>query len=318
MAERPSINFAKCCLPVAYSLKWLKHGSNKIRWLKHSASLRAPIDPKAIENLHPRTFLAGRMLCFVLSLCVQLISGDQSHARMKELRKGVISLPGYVHRLRVCNAYTGKVPLEMVLRKSDGGKRKDINLTSAEPLQYKNCRDFHSDQISRGDSVECRINGEHLGSFAVSALPRRRALLLLVVHRKTSSGNMPAFTSHIFADVPHAQVAILDMYQGKSKSHILIADQASAQDANARKEALAYDSVVAINSGNYKCLLEGKSKKEVPLMAEGQGSYVAIRVGKDGEAGFPEDIMIFPHLKDAAAHLPFSFVCLLGALWWLF
>jgi len=233
------------------------------------------------------------------------------------MRKGVIALPGYAHRLRVCNAFTEKEPLELVLQKSGkGAKQKKINLTSTGPLPYKGCSDYKSEQINRGDAVEVLVKQEHLGSFAVSALPRRQALLLLVVHRKKDSKDMPAFTSHIFADVPHAQVAILDMYQGKSKSRILIADEQSGKDA--RKEALAYDSVVAINSGNYKCVLQGGAKKETPLLADGYGSYVAIRVGKEGDASFPEDIMIFPQGKDAASHLPVTLVLLLVSLrWWL-
>eukprot|EP00746_Dinoflagellata_sp_MGD_P160363 gnl/MRDRNA2_/MRDRNA2_87082_c0_seq1.p1 gnl/MRDRNA2_/MRDRNA2_87082_c0~~gnl/MRDRNA2_/MRDRNA2_87082_c0_seq1.p1 ORF type:complete len:258 (-),score=44.80 gnl/MRDRNA2_/MRDRNA2_87082_c0_seq1:47-820(-) len=257
------------------------------------------------------------MLCFaILGFSVQLTSGAQSQTRMEGMRRGIIALPGYDHRLRVCNAFTDNYPLSLVLQKKSGDKQKEINLTSTGPLSYKHCHDYNSEQVSRGDSVEVKVKEEHLGSFAVSALPRRRALLLLVVHRKKGSKTMPAFTSHIFADVPHAQVAILDMYQGQSKSRILIADEQSGKDA--RKEALAYDSVVAINSGKYKCVLQGGAKKEVPLSADSSGSYVAIRVGTEGDSSFPEDILIFPQEKDAASHLPVTLVFLLGSLWWLF
>jgi len=252
-----------------------------------------------------------------LSLCAQQLHADQSFANMQRNGRGIIALQGYAHRLRVCNAYTGKFPVEMILQKGLNSHSPEVNLTKTKPLPYKNCRDFSSEQIHRGDSVEFKQNGEHLGSFAVSALPRRRALLLLVLHHKRGSSSMPAFTSHIFADVPHAQIAILDMYQGISKKHIFIEDQESAKDG--RKEELAYDSVVAINSGNYKCVLQGGSKiKEAPLLAQGTSSYVAIRVGKEDDSTFPEDLLIFPGNSDAATRAPLTLVCILGFLWWFF
>jgi len=263
---------------------------------------------------------AHSMLCFaVLNLCARWVQGGQSFARANQKNgRAIIDVPGYAHRLRVCNAYTGSVPVEMVLQQGVKDTRKEINLTKAGALPYKSCRDFPSEQLYRGDSVEFKFAGEHLASFAVSALPRRRALLLLVLHRKPQSPSMAAFTSHIFADVPHAQVAILDMYQGKAKSQILIEDLQDTKGG--RKEKLAYDSVVAINGGKYKCVLSGSSKgkeKEAPLLAHGSGSYVAIRVGGENSA-FTEDIMVYPGLNDAAARAPLTLLCLLGFLWWIF
>jgi len=265
-------------------------------------------------------FSSGSLFRFAaLSLCAHVGHSDQSAARMQGLRRGIIGLPGYAHRLRVCNAYTGKIPVQMLLQKGPSAPQKEINLTQSGPLPYKECRDFRSEQVNHGDSVEFKLNGEHLGSFAVSSLPRRKALLLLVLHRKNKPSSMPAFTSHMFAEVPHAQVAILDMYQGKSKSRILIQDQESAKDGNGRKEELAYDSVVAINSGQYKCVLQGKKGNERPLEASGSGNYVAIRVGQEGDSEFPEDMIIYPGKSHAAKmRAPLTIVFILGFVSWLF
>jgi len=270
--------------------------------------------------IHLRTISAVSMLRFaIFSVLTKLISSDESSSKLLRrlgVRKTFIGPPSYTHRLRVCNAYTGKVPIEMML-KAGLDYEKQTNLTKSSALAYKACRDFPSEQINRGDSVEFKAKGEHLGSFAVNMLPRRQAILLLVVHRKKGTSNGLAFTSHVFAEVPHAQVAILDMYQGKSKSRIAIEDQNSQKGG--RKEELAYDSVVAINSGNYKCVLEGGMKpKGVPLSAGGSRSYVAIRVGNEGDSAFPEDIMVFPGISDAASRAAFALPCLLGFVWGLF
>merc|ERR1719316_2672851 len=103
-------------------------------------------------------------------------------------------------------------------------------------LSYKQCQDFPV-KLGRGDSMEFLKNGLHLGSFSVSDIPQRDALLLLVLHRRDKDSPVPRFSSHIFASVPHPQVATLDVYQGSSHSHLAIRDAEVEDDDEDKKKA---------------------------------------------------------------------------------
>jgi len=201
--------------------------------------------------------------------------------------------PG-VH-LRVCNAFTDAGPMELLHRPGHHHEdsTKIANLTSKTGLlSYKGCGQWSVD-LRRGDSLEFRQGASHLGSFSVSAVPQWDTLLLLVIHHRKSSLR-PAFASHVFAKTKSAQVAVLDMYQGSSKGHLAIQedkDDDSARKLSVLSEELAYDSVVALDGGQYICkLLGGEKPKQVALNAVDGESYVAMRVG----TGKSEEIVVFP------------------------
>lgn len=205
--------------------------------------------------------------------------------------------PKGVH-LRVCNAFSGSGPLELLHRPGHhhADSMKPNNLTDKSSLlAYKGCKEWSVD-LRRGDSLEFLQSQAHLGSFSVSAVPQWDTLLLLVIHHRDSSPR-PAFASHVFAKTKSAQVAVLDMYQGDSKGRLAIQVQEEPEENEKQhklsvlSEDLAYDSVVALDAGKYICkLLGGVKPKHVSLTAKTGESYVAMRVG-DGK---DEEIMVFP------------------------
>merc|ERR550537_59624 len=125
--------------------------------------------------------------------------------------------------LRVCNAFSHSEPLELLHRAGHhhADSLKVNNLTSKVGLLgYKGCNEWAVD-LRRGDSLEFLQSSAHLGSFSVSSVPQWDTLLLLVIHRRKSSSRA-AFSSHVFAKSKTAQVAVLDMYEGRSKGHLVI------------------------------------------------------------------------------------------------
>lgn len=209
--------------------------------------------------------------------------------------------------LRVCNAFSPSEPLELLHRPGHhhAHSMKVNNLTAKVGLLgYKGCRELAVD-LRRGDSLEFLQSSSHLGSFSVSSVPQWDTLLLLVIHRRKSSSRA-AFASHVFAKAASAQVAVLDMYQGQSKGRLAIQEDKPQEDEpqhrklSALSEELAYDSVVALDGGNYICKLVGGTKPhQVALTAKKGESYVAMRVGEGKE----EDIVVFPASGSNSYHL---------------
>merc|ERR1719163_2442652 len=118
-----------------------------------------------------------------------------------------------------------------------------------------------------------------------------------MINRHDAVSSAVAFESHVFASLANSQVAVLDMYKGAEKSTMKIQDKAEGKLS--RSEDLRYDSVVAVNPGKYDCLLvgaDGAEKARVGLTAVPKESYVAFRVGMQGQdaKAFPEDIVVFP------------------------
>jgi len=200
--------------------------------------------------------------------------------------------------LRVCNAYTSKGSLKLL---HEGDKSVKVDLTEGALLPYKSCRDF-TVQLDVGHSVQFKIGGRILGVFRVQAVPHEDAVLLLVAHRRRADSATLQFASHVYASLLNAQIAVLDTYQGDQgnaaagtieikKGH---GENSSANTTHVEK--LAYNTVVALNPGNYECLLAGTrgSASTAPLVALNRESYVVMRVGQDGESQFPEELLIFP------------------------
>jgi len=234
----------------------------------------------------------------------QMMRGNLRSDGMGPAPRSFISMPSFEHRLRVCNAFTDTAPLE-VMHHETGSRHGSaaVNLTKDGLLAYKQCRDFPL-KLNRFDSVEFSQRSKHLGSFTVSKTPNRDALLLLVVHRRSGSSRAD-FASHIFSSSPHAQVVVLDMYQGSSMRHLTIREARDsakgAQDAEGVKasslqtETVGYNTVVQINSGDYECLLAGnKAASAMPLATVDGENYVALRVGTEGSKAFPEEVVAFP------------------------
>merc|ERR1719420_2009406 len=135
------------------------------------------------------------------------------------------------------------------------------------------------------------------GIFSVSDLPNNDAVLLLVIYRHDTLSTAVSFESHVFANLLNAQVAVIDTYKGSGKSTMKILD--SDNSKTARTEDLRYDSVVALNPGEYKVTLvgtDGETKASSGLVAVNRDSYIILRVGCEAQSGpqYPQELVVYP------------------------
>lgn len=254
-----------------------------------------------------------------ISALAVLVTLSTSAAKHKTAQQGVslISKPEFRHRLRVCNAYTSKHPIDV--QRKDG--KHTSNLTKSGPLLYKACQDFAM-QLEVGNSIWFRMNNKPLGVFSVTALPRRDALLLLVPRRKNPASSTLTFSSHVFASLLNAQIAVLDAYSGRANGRVVIRDSSSGKlgtekekENEAREESLSYNTVVAINPGKYECaLLGGSHGPSKPLVGLNRENYVLLRVGEEDNPAFPQELVVFPGPLGGAGRHGLSSVALLVVL----
>jgi len=208
-------------------------------------------------------------------------------ARMSAVSKSFVRTLDFRHRLRVCNAYPGSVPVDIFHGKS--------KLTET-PLGYKACREF-TPPIRAGDKLQFKMAGSNAGSFAVSDLPNNDAVLVLVIYRHDTFSTAVAFESHVFANLINAQIAVLDTYKGHAKAALRIQDVSNAKTS--RSEELRYDSVVAVNPGIFEVVVQGEDgdmKARQELVALNRESYVVIRCGVEAQEGqvYKEELMVWP------------------------
>jgi len=194
----------------------------------------------------------------------------------------------FKHRLRVCNAYPTKAPVDVYRAKE--------KLTDS-PMVYKQCHEFKI-QLFQGDKLIFKINEQSVGTFAVGSMPDNDAILVLVISRHDTLSTAVSFESHIFANLLNAQLAVIDTFKGKSNTNVKIRDASDSESK--RSEELRYDSVVAINPGKYNIVLadaQNKERSSRELIAVNREAYVALRIGLNNEKGsaFPEEILVFPH-----------------------
>lgn len=195
-------------------------------------------------------------------------------------------------RLRVCNAYPYFSALDVLVgTKSLGGPA----------LPYKSCQEFnHAFRVN--DRINFQVEGSTVGTFTITGLPENDAVLLMVIHRHDSDSTAVSFQSHVFSNQRAAQIAILDTYKGVAKSELRIKD-ALPKHGN-RSELLRYDSVVAVDPGDYDVILQGDKgvnhTKSVlslaTLQAKPGESYIVIRCGVEARVGevYPQALMVYP------------------------
>jgi len=210
----------------------------------------------------------------------------------------------FKHQIRVCNAFPDMGALDIYL----GAKC----LTGELPMAYKSCRDFAA-PLKSGDTLEFRLGDKSKGTFSVADLPNSDGVLLLVIHRHDSLSSAADFESHVFAALDSAQVVVIDTYKGKAVAVAKITDRSAKVPtdpkavAPVRSEELRYDSVVAVNPGEYQVELVGASGKQesrATLVALSHGSYVVLRVGVERPSGgsWPSQLVVFPNPKPQALH----------------
>lgn len=230
----------------------------------------------------------------VISIACCLIGSQATvHTQLRTQAQGFVRALSFEYRLRVCNAYPADQKLVVVKGKED--------MTKDGALSYKSCQDFKND-LKSGDKLDFKFDGSEAGSFTITDLPSNDATLLLVIHRHDVNSATVSFESHVFANLVNAQIAVIDSYTGAAKSSVKIRDRKSA-DKN-RQEELRYNSVVAVNPGDYECVLvgsDGKEKSKSRLVAAEKESYIVLRVGVEDKAKpFPEEIMTYPKTDESS------------------
>merc|ERR550514_362909 len=81
----------------------------------------------------------------------------------------------------------------------------------------------------------------------------------------------------------------------------------SQSKKSARSEDLRYDSVVAVNPGEYEVTLVGSDNSEKAkqsLVALNRESYIVLRVGVEAQSGqnYPQELMVHPKSDPSALH----------------
>jgi len=218
------------------------------------------------------------------------------------LASGFVRALEFKHRLRVCNAYPYAAPLELYR-----GKDK---LTESS-MAYKSCDDFKV-QLKAGDKLEFRVGDANAGTFSVADLPNNDAVLVLVIYRHDTLSTAVSFESHVFANLLNAQVAVIDTYKGAEKATLKIKDSQKAKSA--RSEDLRYDSVVAVNPGEYEVTLVGSDNAEKAaqsLVALNRESYIVLRTGVEAQSGqaYPQELMVYPKSDPSSLHSGSSRFC---------
>jgi len=218
-------------------------------------------------------------------------TAEHKPSHVTHVKATPVAPPQFKHRLRVCNAYPYDGAVD-VFR----GQEKLTKL----PLEYKMCGDFAS-QLLAGDKLKFKVGDNSAGTFTISDLPNNDAVLLLVIHRHDTLSTAVAFKSHVFANLLNAQVAVIDAFKGRSRG------TAEVHDGSQRREKLKYNSVVAMNPGEYKVELADNHEKVVvieDLVALNRESYVIIRTGVDSEQGpqYPQDLIVYPMSDPALLH----------------
>lgn len=242
---------------------------------------------------------------------------DESKAEMEHLRTLVNSLDAapataapsttiqiplqavpFKHRVRICNAYPAVAGLD-VFKGHDVTTEGSIDTFRSQqkltqmPLDYKMCGDFASPLVA-GDRLKFTLGGASAGTFTISDLPNNDAVLLIVIHRHDTLSNAVAFKSHVFANLLNSQVVVIDTYKGRTQGGIEITDGGKS------KEKLRYNSVMALNPGEYKVGLldrHHKTRATERLIALNRQSYVIMRVGVESQRGqsYPEEIVTYPY-----------------------
>lgn len=249
-----------------------------------------------------------RYLTSLLGLCLFATvvrfgnAAVQHHIRHKA--KTFADSVKFKFRLRVCNAYPYAAALDVF--------RSREKITK-QPLEYTMCGDL-SNQLIVGDKLKFMVGDANAGTFTISDLPNNDAILLVVIHRHDTLSNAVAFKSHVFANLLNAQVAVIDTYKGMEKSLVEIAD-------GGKEEGLRYNSVVALNPGEYNVRLVSAQKSSRRRRRKGDGgrrrrkgdksttvemsktmvalnreSYVVIRTGVEAQQGpqYPQDLIVYP------------------------
>lgn len=238
--------------------------------------------------------------------------GDKAHQQHSLL----VHVPEAVDQhLVICNAYASDHPLDVMT------VRTRQTITENGPLAYKQCKDF-TVGLEEGDQLDFKAGNLDVGTFYATGLPKSSASLLLIPHRRSPHAVGVSFESHAFADVRNPQIAVIDAFRSKSgkkdgKVSIIetVPASSSNKDTTRIEEDLKFNSVVAVNPGEYEIALLGSGGhvNKVPLKASGAEKYVIMRLGVEEEGGkskYPQELVVFPN--SASRFTPFGFALIVA------
>jgi hypothetical protein len=198
---------------------------------------------------------------------------------------------------------------------------KSEKFTDDGPMKYGTCRDFVA-PLQSGDQIEFKVGDASAGTFAVAELPQNDAVLFLVISRHDTLSTAVSFESHVFANLKNAEIVVVDAYRGAKQSTVVIKDapKGSFEEASttmARSEELRYDSVVAIDPGDYEVELVGSDSKrqaKTRFKAVERETYVILRTGLEAQDGqsYPQELLIYPNSLQSIAVTTRASIALLG------
>lgn len=197
--------------------------------------------------------------------------------------------------LLICNAYPGV-----------SAKVERQGKPLLEKLAANECHKIEQTKLVSGDQIGFILDNKAEGSFQVSKLPEKNAMMLLVLERKDHKSDKIAFQSYSFGVGTHdaAQVAVIDTIKGApTKLAIedkveLKADGKPASNQRVRLEELDLNRVYSIDAGEYDADFSDDTKRRAKhlLKFENGKDYVLIRAGENSEH---VNMMVFPPTSTA-------------------
>jgi len=178
------------------------------------------------------------------------------------------------HRLRVCNAYPSSHALKVL--------RNGKEFMGNSQMKYKECTELKG-PLKEKDQLNFETDGVPLSTFTVSDLPQGKSTLILVAYRESNSSTRILFKSHVFTASKLAQVAVIDTFQGKAQSDLLISQILEANKTGVFQETLEMNTVMDLAAGVYQVKISSSAFKGLagPFMVEEGEDYVVLRTGLD-------------------------------------
>lgn len=202
----------------------------------------------------------------------------------------------------ICNAYAHSKPLDIL------NVHTEQRLTQDGGLAYRSCGSFYT-FLQEGDRLEFKAGNASVGIFRATGIPKSRASLLLIPHRRDVNSLTAAFKSHAFAESSSPQIAVVDTYKGKGVSKVKIMDAEAEQEKpmeqpkQTRVEELHFNSVVALGVGKYQVMLQTDDAKDIAKaslqVVADQSNYVVMRTGLENSGNatiapaFPQELVVY-------------------------
>jgi len=214
------------------------------------------------------------MLAFTFSVGLFVLASAGNVARYNS----ALETTATKHKLRVCNAYPSAHDLRVL--------KNSKELEGKSQMKYKECTELEG-SLNEGDRLNFEADAVPLGTFTVSELPKEQSTLLLVAFRESKSSTKIMFTSHVFRAGDHAQLAVIDTFQGKTKTELSMSQFQEATEKGAapavEEEAMKFGTVMTLKAGVYQVKIATGVTAQVagPFPVANGENYVVLRTGLD-------------------------------------